>query len=70
MNTSQINLNPPPSNMLGTLPTQQAKKKENAEKYKKTRNANFFTSSQCSCQKKLSRSLTIASYRRYNVLWS
>ena len=28
--------------MLGTLPTQQAKKKENAEKYKKTRNANFF----------------------------
>ena len=26
--TSQISLNPPPSNMLGTLPSQEAKKKK------------------------------------------
>ena len=67
--TSQINLTPPLKH-VGNIAYPRGKKKENAEKYKKTRNANFFTSSKCSCQKKLSRSLTIASFRRYHVLGS
>ena len=59
-----------PSNMLGTFPTQEAKKKKMWKNIRKRGMLIFLHPRSVHAKKKLYRSLTIASFRRYNVLGS